>query len=97
MTIETDAITKMTVVLNRIAGSLEKIADELPQLTSRMGEGFPSETEMQRRESDEPTRPQPNPEALPPLGHGISKEETAAAIRERFQMSPGLPQRPPIR
>jgi hypothetical protein len=94
MQVENETVDKLTFVLNRIARSLEKIADELPQLTNRIGmvQGCLHDPNVAADRTFDDER-----QEVKALGHDIETLFELPNDSPMRQLSPGSHQRPPIR
>ena len=95
MQVENETVVKLTLILNRIAGSLEKIAEELPQLTNRI-----EMVQDRLRDSNaatDRTFDGDERENLLEFGHDVEKLSRLPNDPPMTQFAPGLQQRPPIR
>jgi hypothetical protein len=95
MQVENETVVKLTVVLNRIAESLENIAEELPQLTNRIGmveDRLRDSNAAADRTFDDDER-----HKVKAFEHDVEKLSGLPNDPPMTQFSPGLQQRPPIR
>jgi len=96
MQVENETVVKLTLILNRMAGSLERIAEELPQLSHRLGlvqdRLRDSNAATDRTFGDDDGR-----KDLLEFGHDVEKLSGLPNDPPMTQFSPGLQQRPPIR